>query len=98
MPSSSKITWSWRISATFLRIMMVELPESAAHLATDPTRVYYLGAGRKSCHAPGAPLFLTRPCLRPPRRHPFHTHARRSEAGASLELYVSRCGASRLLP
>jgi len=45
--------------------MIVELPESAAHVATDPKRVYYLGAGRKPCHAPGAPLFLTRPCLRP---------------------------------
>ena len=45
---------------------MLELPESAAQVATDPQRVYYLGAGRKPCHAPGAPLiFLTRPCLRP---------------------------------
>jgi hypothetical protein len=46
--------------------MMVELPESAAHVATDPIRVYQLGAGGNPCHAPGAPLiFLTRPCLRP---------------------------------
>ena len=45
---------------------MVELPESAAHVATDPKRVYYLGAGGNPCLAPGAPLmFLTRPCLRP---------------------------------
>ena len=44
---------------------MVELPESAAHVATDPNRVYYVGAGYNPCHAPGAPLFLTRPCLRP---------------------------------
>src|SRR2546425_10952396 len=46
--------------------MLMELPESAAHVATDPKRVYYLGAGGNPCHAPGAPLiFLTRPCLRP---------------------------------
>jgi hypothetical protein len=46
--------------------MMLELPESAAHVATDPKRVYYLGAGCNPCLAPGAPLiFLTRPCLRP---------------------------------
>jgi hypothetical protein len=25
--------------------MMVEFPESAAHVATDPNRVYYVGAG-----------------------------------------------------
>ena len=37
--------------------MMVELPESAAHVATDPNRVYYVGAGYNPCHAPGAPLF-----------------------------------------
>jgi hypothetical protein len=43
----------------------MELPESAAHVATDPNRVYYVGAGYNPCHAPGAPLFLTRPCLRP---------------------------------
>jgi len=48
-----------------LRTMMAELPESAAHAATDPNRVYYLGAGYNPCHAPGAPFFLTRPCLRP---------------------------------
>jgi hypothetical protein len=45
--------------------MRVELPESAAHVATDPNRVYYVGAGYNPCHAPGAPLFLTRPYLRP---------------------------------
>jgi hypothetical protein len=51
---------------TRLRIMVMELPESAAHVATDPQRVYHLGAGCKPCLAPGAPLsFLTRPCLRP---------------------------------
>jgi hypothetical protein len=36
---------------------MVELPESAAHVATDPIRVYQLGAGGNPCHAPGAPFF-----------------------------------------
>src|SRR2546426_12616223 len=63
--SSSNVTWSWRISATFLRIMVMELPESAAHLATDPNRVYYVGAGYNPCLLPGLLFFLTRPCLRP---------------------------------
>jgi len=46
--------------------MVTELPESAAHVATDPKRVNYLGAGFQVLPAPGAPLvFLTRPCLRP---------------------------------
>jgi hypothetical protein len=54
------------ISATFLRTIVLEFPESAAHVATDPQRVYYLGAGCNPCLAPGAPfVFLTRPCLRP---------------------------------
>src|SRR5262249_9202103 len=54
-----------RISATFLRTMMVELPESAAHVATDPNRVYYVGAGGNPCRLPGLLSFhLTRPCLR----------------------------------
>src|SRR5229473_16766 len=61
--SSWNVTWSWRISATFLRIMVVELPESAAHVATDPNRVYYVGAGYNPYLLPGL-LFLTRPCLR----------------------------------
>jgi len=45
--------------------MMVELPESAAHVATDPNRVYYVGAGYNPCRLPGLLFFLTRPCLRP---------------------------------
>ena len=44
---------------------MVELPESAAHVATDPNRVYYVGAGYNPCLLPGLLFFLTRPCLRP---------------------------------
>ena len=32
---------------------MLELPESAAHVATDPKRVYYLGAGGNPCRLPG---------------------------------------------
>src|SRR5262249_3972792 len=45
--------------------MMVELPESAAHVATDPNRVYYVGAGGNPCRLPGVLSFhLTRPCLR----------------------------------
>ena len=44
---------------------MVELPESAAHVATDPNRVYYVGAGGNPCRLPGLLSFhLTRPCLR----------------------------------
>src|SRR3990167_8128594 len=65
MASNSKVTWCWMISATFLRTMMVELPESAAHVATDPNRVYYVGAGYYPCLLPGLLFFLTRPCLRP---------------------------------
>src|SRR5262249_27521533 len=43
--------------------MMVELPESAAHVATDPNRVYYVGAGGNPCRLPGLLSFhLTRPC------------------------------------
>src|ERR1700730_3894425 len=54
--------------------MVMELPESAAHVTTDPKRVYYLGAGCNPCLAPGAPLiFLTRPCVRPcPILRPAH--------------------------
>src|SRR5437870_13838524 len=64
--SNSNVTWSWRISATLLCTIVSELPESAAHVATDPKRVYYVGAGFQPLPAPGAPLiFLTRPCLRP---------------------------------
>jgi hypothetical protein len=36
---------------------MAELPESAAHVATDPKRVYYLGAGGNSCRLRGLPFF-----------------------------------------
>src|SRR5919201_2520657 len=63
--SNSKVTCWLRISATLLRIIVLELPESAAHVATDPKRVYYVGAGFQPLPAPGAPLFLTRPGLRP---------------------------------
>ena len=41
-------------------------------MATDPNRVYYVGAGCNPCHAPGAPLFLTRPCLRPAGAFDIH--------------------------
>jgi hypothetical protein len=37
--------------------MLVELPESAADMATDPTRVYYVGAGCKPCRLPGLLFF-----------------------------------------
>jgi hypothetical protein len=37
--------------------MMVELPESAAHGATDPNRVYYVGAGYNPCLLPGLLFF-----------------------------------------
>jgi hypothetical protein len=33
--------------------MVLELPEGAAHVATDPKRVYYLGAGGNPCQLPG---------------------------------------------
>jgi len=33
--------------------MIVEFPESAADRATDPNRVYYVGAGCKPCRLPG---------------------------------------------
>src|SRR3990170_1810886 len=45
--------------------MVLELPESAAQVATDPNRVYYVGAGYNPCLLPGLLFFLTRPCLRP---------------------------------
>ena len=45
--------------------MVSELPESAAHVATDPNRVYYVGAGYNPCLLPGLLFFLTRPCRRP---------------------------------
>src|SRR3990172_6532207 len=45
--------------------MVLELPESAAQVATDPNRVYYVGAGYTPCLLPGLLFFLTRPCLRP---------------------------------
>jgi len=52
----------------------MELPESAALVATDPKRVYHLGAESNLCLAPGAPLFLTRPCLRPAGPLDLHTN------------------------
>ena len=48
--------------------MMVELPESAAHVATDPKRVYYVGAGRNPCLLPGL-LFFSNEAL--PQTVPF---------------------------
>src|SRR3970282_1016450 len=45
--------------------MVLELPESAAQVATDPNRVYDVGAGYNPCLLPGLLFFLTRPCLRP---------------------------------
>src|SRR5438128_3855902 len=63
--SNSNVTWSWRISATLLCTIVSELPESAAQVATDPKRVYYIGAGFQPLPAPGAPFLPTRPCLRP---------------------------------
>jgi len=57
-----------------LRTMVLELPEGAAHVATDPNRVYFIGAGY-TLPAPGAPLiFLTRPCLRPAAPVHFQHH------------------------
>jgi len=41
-----------------LRIIVLELPASAAHVATDPMRVYYVGAGFQPLPAPGAPFSL----------------------------------------
>jgi len=38
--------------------MIVELPESAAHVATDPQRVHYLGAGGNPCLLPGLLSFF----------------------------------------
>jgi len=35
---------------------MVELLEHAAHVATDPKRVYYFGGGVNPSRCPGAPL------------------------------------------
>jgi hypothetical protein len=37
--------------------MVMELPASAAHVATDPERVYYLGAGGNPCRLPGLHFF-----------------------------------------
>src|SRR5438128_7349522 len=55
--------------------MVMELPESAAHVATDPNRVYYLGAGGNSCLLPGLrSFFLTRLCLRPSFHAPVLHH------------------------
>src|SRR3989442_4078903 len=52
--------------------MVTELPESAAHVATDPKRVHYLGAGGNPCLLPGLHFCLTRLRLRPPRISPHH--------------------------
>ena len=45
------------ISATLLCTIVSELPESAAQVATDPKRVYYVGAGFNSCLLPGLHFF-----------------------------------------
>jgi len=37
--------------------MVMELPAGAAHVATDPKRVYYLGAGGNPCRLPGLHFF-----------------------------------------
>jgi hypothetical protein len=37
--------------------MMKELPESAAHVATDPNRVYDVGAGYNPCRLQGLLFF-----------------------------------------
>jgi hypothetical protein len=37
--------------------MVMELPESAALVATDPKRVYYLGAGGNPCRLSGLHFF-----------------------------------------
>jgi hypothetical protein len=37
--------------------MMVEFPESAAPVATDPNRVYDVGAGYNPCLLPGSSFF-----------------------------------------
>jgi len=37
--------------------MVMDLLESAAHVATDPKRVYYLGAGGNPCRLPGLLFF-----------------------------------------
>src|SRR5438128_2512212 len=61
--------------------MVLELPESAAQQATDPKRVYYVGAGFQPLPAPGAPFFneaLPQTVPLPPNST---RHARRSEAG-----------------
>jgi len=61
---------------------MVEFPESAARVATDPNRVYYVGAGYNPCLLPGL-LFFSNEAL--PQTVPLSPnsaqHARRSEAG-----------------
>jgi hypothetical protein len=46
--------------------MILELPESAAHVATDPKRVYYLGAGNHpACSLELHSFLLTRLRFRP---------------------------------
>jgi hypothetical protein len=37
--------------------MVMELPASAALVATDPKRVYHLGAGGNPCRLPGLHFF-----------------------------------------
>jgi hypothetical protein len=46
--------------------MVLELLEHAAHVATDPKRVYYFGGGINPSRCPGAPLISSNEaCLRP---------------------------------
>jgi hypothetical protein len=65
VPKSEPRFGSLRISATLLRIIVMELPASPAHVATDSKTVHYVDVACNPCLAPEALLtFLTRPCLR----------------------------------
>ena len=52
--------------------MMLELPESAAHVATDPNRVYYVGAGYNPCLLPGLLFFSRGPASDRPSLRSMH--------------------------
>jgi hypothetical protein len=56
--SNSNVTWFSRMSATDWRNIIVELLEHAAHVATDPKRVYYFGGGINPSRCLGAPLLV----------------------------------------
>src|SRR5947208_16864886 len=71
--------------------MVLELPESAAHVATDPKRVYQLGAGFQPLPAPGAPFFfLTRLRLRPSTGADAFPHHMLDGLRRSLVSYLQR--------